>query len=89
MKVCWMMQRMDERKHYFCKRRGERRKPGTAEELSLQSQLLDGCAGGLMGDIRYYDPQEPAIYAEEEDTGYPEPWHKGRFSEEFEQVSLL
>jgi hypothetical protein len=42
-----------------------------------------------MGDIGYHNPQDPAIYAEEEDAGYPEPWHKSRFAEELEQVSLL
>jgi hypothetical protein len=84
-----MMQRMDERKHYFSERREKRKKLCTAEELSLQSQLLDGCAGGLVGNIRYHNPQDPAVYAEEKDTGYPEPWHKGRFPEELEHVSLL
>jgi hypothetical protein len=37
-----------------------------------------------MGNIRYHDSQNPAVYAEEKDTGYPEPGHKSRLSEEFE-----
>lgn len=50
----------------------------------ISSQLLDRWSGGLFGNIGYHNPQDPAIYAEEKDTGYPEPWRKSRLSEELE-----
>lgn len=42
-----------------------------------------------MGNIGHHNPQDPAVYAKEEDTGYPQPWHKSRLAEELEHVSLL
>jgi len=52
-------------------------------------RLLDGSAGRLVANIGHHDPQDPAVYAEEEDTGYPQSWRKSRFAEELEHVSLL
>jgi hypothetical protein len=80
---------MDERSNCFLESRVRERKICTTWRTVLLSNLLGGSIGGLMGNIRHHNPQDPAIYAEEEDTGYPEPWHKGRFPEELEQVSLL
>jgi hypothetical protein len=67
---------------------GNEKKLCTTDGL-VSSQLLGEWARRLLGNVGYHNPQDPTVYAEEKDTGYPEPRHKSRLTEELEQVSLL
>jgi hypothetical protein len=55
----------------------EKEKGGYGQQrLVDQSHLLDRSVGRLASNIGYHYPQDPAVYAEEKETGYPQPRHK-------------